>query len=218
MRLIHELRREHELIDAVVGSLGTFVERRLQGQAPAADGKRFLRFFRLFAGDFHHGREEDVLFAALVQQAELPGDRGPIANLQGDHHEMSRMLDDLAPLLAADLDPPERASRLSELAARYCRALWLHIDVENSVLFPESEERLRRIAILELPSREMSGEERAAREDGEALRETYPPRLDPLLIRGEECVICPHYGESCDGIEREWWSDAEWEEFPDRVG
>ena len=58
----------------------------------------------------------------------------------------------------------------------------------------------------------------AAREDGEGLRETYPPRLDPSLIRGEECVICPHYGQTCDGIEREWWSDAEWEEFPDRVG
>lgn len=42
------------------------------------DGARFAAFFTEFAGHFHHDREEHVLFRALVSQADLPADRGPV--------------------------------------------------------------------------------------------------------------------------------------------
>ena len=70
MRLMEELEAEHRLIEAVAGSLRTFVHARIAGAAPAADGRRFVRFFRLYAGQFHHAREEDTLFAAL--RARVP--------------------------------------------------------------------------------------------------------------------------------------------------
>lgn len=215
MDLTQNLRAEHALIEQVVGALQTFVARRCVGGAPGADGEAFLRFLRGFVGGFHHEREEQVLFPALVA-AELPGDRGPVAVMRRQHEHLARILDALAPQLtgAAPLD----VAQTRGLCSSYAHGLWAHIDAENTVLFPESEERLARSGVLQLPEREPGVEEVALRREGERLVAAYPPAPDPLAMRGEGCVVCPAYGSDCDGLEREWWSDQEWEEFSDRVG
>jgi hemerythrin-like domain-containing protein len=215
MQLIDELVAEHALIEDVLGSLRAYVEARTAGGADPADGGRFLRFFRLFAGDFHHAREEDTLFAALVAKAELPADRGPIATMIGQHAHMAGLLDQMQPLLGP-LDPASEP-RLRALAVSYSHALWHHIDAENSVLLPESEARLRRHHVLELPSRPMTAEEQEARAGGELLRVRYPPLPDREVLRGDGCALCPAYGETCRGLEREWWNEWEWEEFEDHM-
>ncbi len=217
MRLIEDLQAEHELIDQVLGSLRAFVEARLAGHGEAADGPRFLAFFRRYAGDFHHAKEEGVLFRALVEQAELPGERGPIAALTGEHQRMGGLLDRLEPLLGSPLSEAGERNLLRELAVDYSRSLWHHIDAENSVVFPESEERLRRFRIQDLPSRPMSAEEQAAREAGLALLEAYPPQPDPGVMRGDGCIACPSYGTTCEGVEHEWWTDLEWEDMRERM-
>ncbi len=151
MQLIDELVAEHALIEEVLGSLRAFAEARTAGAADPADGDRFLRFFREFAGAFHHAREEDTLFAALAERAELPADRGPLAAMIAQHAHMAGLLDQLEPLLQiADLDP-DSAERLQGLAVSYSHALWHHIDAENSVLLPEGELRLRRHHVLDCP-------------------------------------------------------------------
>jgi len=221
MQLIEDLRAEHALIEQVLGSLRAFVTARLAGQGDPADGPRFMAFFRRYAGDFHHDKEEAVLFAALAERAELPADRGPIAALTGEHRRMGGLLDEMERLIA---NPPTGSSaeaadraRLQELAVDYSRALWRHIDAENSVLFPEGQERLRRFHVRELPSRPMTEAEQAAREAGLALVIAYPPQHDAEAPRGDGCVACPSYGTTCDGLEREWWTDLEWEDMWDRM-
>lgn len=208
MRLIDELKTEHALIDRALGSFRTWVERG----GEAADGLAFFRFFRRYAGDFHHAREEDSLFAALHGQAELPLERGPMAVLKADHQRLGAVLDELEPLLRDGT----RGARLQALAIDYSRGLWLHLDAENSVLLPEAEERLRRLNVLELPSRSPTEEERAALREGEALVARYPQLEDPEVMRGDGCIMCPAYGVSCRGLEREWWNDAEWDEHGER--
>ena len=52
-----------------------------------------------FAGHFHHDREERVLFRALVAEAELPADRGPVHALAREHAEMEEWLREMTPLL-----------------------------------------------------------------------------------------------------------------------
>lgn len=99
----------------------------------------------------------------------------------------------------------------------YSHSLWRHIDAENSVLFPEGQERLRRFHIQELPSRPMTEAEAAARDAGLALISRYPPTLDPDVHRGDGCVVCPSYGTTCQGLEREWWTELEWEDMWDRM-
>lgn len=216
MRLIEELRAEHDLIEAVAGSLRTFVAARRQGRGDPADGQAFLTFLRLYAGHFHHAREEDTLFAALVQDVRLP-ESGPIETLVGDHRRLAALLEEIEPLIAADVLNEASGAALERLATDYSRGLWHHIDAENFVLLPESEVRLRKHGIRELPSRALTGEEEAAMRAGQALLKRYPPMQDAGVVRGDGCVCCPAFVEGCKGLEREWWNEWEWEELDDHL-
>jgi hemerythrin-like domain-containing protein len=218
MRLLDDLRSEHDRIERTVGALRAFAELRRAGEGDPADGEAFVRFFRLFANRFHHAREEDVLFRALAEETGAPVNRGPIAAIRSEHGEMAAMVDEIEPLAGSPLDRPGEGDRLFALVDAFGRALLLHIDAENSVLFPESEERLRRTAILELPDRDADPEEVRARDDGERLLGKYPPVEIADLVRGDGCIACPSYGVRCRGVEREWWSEYEWEELPRRMG
>jgi hemerythrin-like domain-containing protein len=217
VRLIDELRAEHDLIERVLGSLRTYVDERLRGGADPRDAASFIRFLRLYAGHYHHAREEATLFAALADVAGLPRDRGPVAVLSDDHRGIAGLLDALDDVLDTQLVEEGAGDRLRTRAREYWRALAHHIDAENSVLFPEGEHRLRKHAVVELPSRPIAADEEEARGAGEALTRRYPPSADRDAIRGDGCVLCPSFGERCGGIEREWWNESEWEEFEDHL-
>ena len=145
MRFMDELLREHELIEQVAGSLLTYADQFRDDRAPREDGAALVHFFRTFAGKLHHGREEDVLFPALVKEAALP-ETGPIAALLEDHHQMAALLTGMEETLEGDLDDDARG-RFRELAYAYSGQLLHHIDAENSVLLPESEARLMRAGV-----------------------------------------------------------------------
>lgn len=217
MKLIDELAAEHELIDAAAGALRTWVELRVRGDGDPADGPRFVTFLRVFAAQFHHAREEDTLFVALRERAGLPGE-GPIAALCDDHVRTAALLAAIERVVCdgAALDAAA-GERLRQLALEYSHALWHHIDAENSVLFPESESRLRKCGVAELPTRAMTPEEAEARSTGEALVRRYPPIRDLSAARGDGCVCCPALSGNCRGLEREWWNEWEWEEFEDHL-
>jgi hemerythrin-like domain-containing protein len=236
MRLIEELAAEHDLIDQVAGAWLAYLEARRRGGVDPQDGSRFVRFFRHYAGAFHHAREEDTLFAALRDRAHLPTGRGPLWVLGDDHRRMAARLGEIDAALAALDGPPAggeagsargleaagaapRAGEaaLGRLITEYVHALWHHIDAENAVLLPESEARLRKHGVGELPSRAMTADEQAAREIGEALVARYPPVADAAVVRGDGCVCCPAFGERCAGVEHEWWNEWEWEEFEDHL-
>lgn len=248
MQLIEELQREHALIERVLGSLRTYVARRVavasrvndastetstgnhrtdahadratevtqENTAPVADAPRFLRFFRLYAGHYHHAREEDTLFVALEHEAELPADRGPIALMLADHRRFAVLLDEIEVLLSIEGLDASKAERLEQCTTEYAHGLWHHIDAENSVLLPESEARLAKVGVRELPSRPPTAEEAAARDEGLALLERYPETSDMDAFRGDGCVACPAFGRECEGFEREWWNEHEWAELEDR--
>jgi hemerythrin-like domain-containing protein len=209
VELLEALRREHAIIEPVVSALVGYAEARARGEGDPADVSRFVRFFESFAGRFHHGREEGVLFPALVEHTEVSADRGPIAALLADHVELGA--------LVADWSTRDGAPLL-ESVKRYASQLLHHIDAENTVLFPECESRFRRVSLLELDDREPDDEERLARDDAAKLVERYGAKPFIDASRGEGCVCCPAFGVRCDGVEREWSSDAEWEDMLDRVG
>lgn len=208
MQLLDDLQKEHARIERVLGAFRTWADRLVGGEAPAGELSSFLSFFQLYAGAFHHEREEEILFPALTGEARLPGDRGPLAVLLDDHERMGQLL----VTMRATTDP----AALRALVVDYSHALWAHIDVENSVLFPESENQLRRNGILELAGRGETDSERELATLGDALVERYPPR-PPDSIRGDGCVMCHAYGDGCRGLEREWWNDWEWEEMSEHV-
>ena len=218
MRLLDELRAEHERIDPVLGSLCTYAGRRARGEAGPGDAGAFLRFFLLFAGRYHHAREEQILLPALVERAQLSPARGPIPSLLQQHRDIAVLLDEVGALLPLERLEAGQGAALTAAATRYAHALWRHIDAENSVLLPESEARLARAGVLELPERPIGAEEQTAHDVALPLVARYPPQHDRTAVRGEGCVVCPSYGTSCDGVEREWWTDHEWDDFFHRVG
>jgi len=216
MKLLDTLRDEHALIDRVVGSFCAYVGGLVDGTADPDDGRRFAAFFAEFVGHFHHDREERVLFPALVTEAQLPAGRGPVYALTREHAEMEQWLREIAPLLERRPQSEQDRARLRALATRYWRSLWRHVDAENSVLYPQAEERLRLCGVRELADRPISEAEAAAREDAAALLIRYLPIEDPVLTRGDGCFMCRAHGETCDGLEAEWWTELEWEEFYNR--
>jgi hemerythrin-like domain-containing protein len=215
MRLIDELRAEHEGIEGSLGALRTYVEARLGGRGDAADAADFLAFFRLWAGRYHHAREEDTLFPALLEHLPIGPGSGPVRSLVDQHAAMAKTFEEMAPLLA---EPRGQGGRLLDLSTRHRRDLLAHIDAENSVLLPEAEARLRRAGVPDLAGRVPDAEETAARDGAARLLSRYPPSEDPGAIRGEGCVVCPSYGLTCEGLEREWWSEQEWDDFKERDG
>jgi len=195
MQLLDELRREHDLIDRLLGSLLTL--------PPADDALAMIEIFETYAGGWHHEREEGLLFPAL-RAASLP-EQGPLAVLSNDHRAMAATLQAMRASVGTEA--------FAQHAQAYARALWPHIDAENSVLFPESEIQLRR----ELPTPEAPAAVREATARAEELIARYPGRVPADVVRGDGCVVCPSYGDACGGIEREWWNEWEWEELSERV-
>lgn len=217
MLFLDELRAEHETIDRMAGALRSFAAARARGEGDPADGAAFRRFFRLWAGSWHHGREEETLFPALAAKAELSLETGPLAAFVEQHHAMAKVLDAIDPLLDRAPLPEEEGRRLVALVADYTRELGRHIDAENSVLIPESEVRLKQANVLELGGCVPTAEELAARDGGKLLAERWP-FVPGDGVRGEGCVVCPSYGTTCRGVEAEWWNESEWEEFSDHLG
>jgi hemerythrin-like domain-containing protein len=196
VELLRHFEREHELIDRVAGSLYRWAEEN----GDPEDAQAFARFLTVYSAGFHHAREDDLLVPVLVRELEVAKERGPIMVIQQEHQELERLAREL----------PQGGG--PETARRLARILWEHIDKENTVLFPEAQERLRRAGVLEIPDRPMTPEEEAARALGEELVRRYPPLEDPDHVRGEGCIICSAYAETCRGIEAEWWNQWEWED------
>lgn len=216
MKLIEMFKAEHVLIDRVLGSFRTYVDRLAAESASPDDGRRFAVFFTEFTDHFHADREERVLFEALVTQAELSPERGPVHALTLEHAEMGAWLREMTPLLEQGPQSEGERVRLQALATRYSQALWRHIDAENSVLYPESEDRLSRCGVRELDDRPMSAAEAAAREGVAGLLQRYPPLEDAVLVRGDGCFMCRAFGETCGGLETEWWTELDWDDFHNR--
>ena len=210
MQLLEELRAEHDLIDLMLESFRTAVNQFISTESGPRDLVRFVRFFRVYADQFHHSREEEVLFATLVYQLHLPGDRGPIAVLTDDHRHFKAWLDQIEQLITRQTLSPADQIQLQTATEQYIAALQHHIDAENSVLFLEGEICLRDAGISELPSRSLTADEQQVRLVAEELLQRYPPTSNVEVIRGDGCVLCPAYQKTCDGYESEWPNASRW--------
>lgn len=199
MKIVDDIRNDHRLIDEVAGSLHRWAHRGADDPDAATDREDLSRFLRVVLVGHHH-RTEEKLFTALVEHGEIPGDRGPLVVLRGEHETMA---DQVASFAAGAADDAEAIA--IELAAE----IWQHLDKEESVLLPEAERRLIDGGIRKLDPPPSTDDVEAARTLGLELVRRLPPMDDPELIRGDGCVPCSAFASECHGIETEWWSDWE---------
>ncbi len=134
------LRDEHRLILEVVTVLEILVDRGREGTSVPELGA-CVHFFRLYTDALHHGKEEDLLFSAMVDHG-FPRHQGPIA-MMVQEHQLGRSL---VRQMADTLDRAETdaaAWRAFEHAARsYVQLLRQHIHKEDHAVFDMADTAL----------------------------------------------------------------------------
>lgn len=85
MKPTDELKREHKAIKMMLGIMGR-VAGNIQNKQDieVQDVEEIVNFLRVFADKCHHGKEENVLFPALLATG-IPAENGPIGVMLYEH-------------------------------------------------------------------------------------------------------------------------------------
>jgi hemerythrin-like domain-containing protein len=148
------LRTEHEVILDVLAALETIHRAaRRDGKLDLRSAEDALDFLAAFADRCHHGKEEQLLFAALIAHG-LPSAVGPLAVLSSEHDQGRALIARMSKALAdAKASRPDAAARFAEAGDTYVALMRDHIAKENGVLFPVSEGMLTAQEQAELMTR-----------------------------------------------------------------
>jgi hemerythrin-like domain-containing protein len=143
MDAIEILMNEHRLIERVCDALEGFADTaaRRAGEDKAELAK-FVAFISRFADGWHHGKEEDILFAAMVEHG-FPREGGPVAVMLHEHDQGRRLVAILRGY-AAQADAWSDADRqeIARAAAGFAQLLRAHIQKEDQILYPMAEQHL----------------------------------------------------------------------------
>ena len=136
-KAIDELKHDH---DAILFAL-KILEKMLAGIPANTTSKQdlldFIGFLKEFADKCHHGKEEGLLFPALVN-AGMPQQQGPIAVMLSEHVEGRQFIQQMEANLASSVN----YQRFTDAANGYIHLLRQHIEKENNVLFVMAEQML----------------------------------------------------------------------------
>lgn len=131
---------EHKLILRMIDLLETNVEQMEAGRFRNWDFYiDAVDFIRNYADRFHHAKEEDVLFKALVAGG-MPEENSPVAAMLMAHdqgREFVRNMEEAA--LKAKEGESGQIPVIAENARGYIELLRDHIDKEDNILYPLAE-------------------------------------------------------------------------------
>ncbi|OGS18184.1 MAG: hypothetical protein A3J70_04860 [Elusimicrobia bacterium RIFCSPHIGHO2_02_FULL_61_10] len=134
---IQDLMDDHQVILRMLSVLNGICLRLREGQAVAvADLDAAVDFIKTFADFCHHGKEEDILFPAMVEMG-LPRESGPIAVMLMEHEQGRAYVRSLgAALERVRSGEPEALKDVSCSAMGYVSLLTDHIGKEDGILYP----------------------------------------------------------------------------------
>lgn len=137
MTAIQTLMDEHRMIERAITALTAYARAAAKGaEAPRSDLALFVGFIQDYADSNHHGKEEDILFRAMVDNG-MPIDGGPLAVMLAEHAEGRRLAGSLAELAAGEGGWEQgQRQRLLFAATGYARLLQEHIQKEDRILYP----------------------------------------------------------------------------------
>ncbi|HTG82254.1 MAG TPA: hemerythrin domain-containing protein [Geobacteraceae bacterium] len=134
------LVHEHRLILRMLAVLEQ--KAALTGRGEYTNYRFYLEavdFIRNYADRFHHAKEEDVLFEALVAHG-MPRANSPVAAMLMEHDHgraYVRAMEEAA--TAALAGKPGQETAIAENALGYAALLREHIDKEDHILYPLAE-------------------------------------------------------------------------------
>lgn len=133
-----DLINEHTGILFGLQILEEMVRRLNSGQqAEIDDLKSIISFFKLFADQCHHGKEEGLYFPSL-EAAGVKNEGGPIGQMLMEHAIGRNYI----ALMGKSIDRQFLHHDFSEAATGYIGLLRAHIEKENSVLFKMGDQLL----------------------------------------------------------------------------
>lgn len=143
MDAMEVLMKEHRIIEKTLDALEAWAGDVGGGSAEGKDElRRFITFLRDFADACHHAKEEDILFAVLIEHG-FSREQGPIAVMLHEH-EHGRLLLGAMDQLARQAGPwsDKDRQRLVQLVRAYSTLLRQHIGKEDMILYPMAEANL----------------------------------------------------------------------------
>ncbi len=143
MDAIETLMNEHRTIERVIDALVAFTsETRARGTTDREELTRFVGFLTGFADRLHHGKEEDVLFAAMASHG-FPTQGGPLAVMLAEHVRGRAFIQVMASATEGDAPWTDADRRqIAEASAGYGALLRSHIHKEDAILYPMAEQHL----------------------------------------------------------------------------
>ena len=143
-KAMNDLMNDHEAIMMALDIFSRMLD--LNGQTAKSDQTEFsgfLDFLKEFTDKCHHGKEEGILFPAMIG-AGVPDRGGPISVMVSEHIQGRGLIHDMEEAL----EEPGNIDRFNLAGRNYVNLLRTHIQKENSILFPLAE-KLFSPAVLE---------------------------------------------------------------------
>ena len=127
-------------------------------------------FIRSYADRFHHAKEEDVLFSALVRNG-MPRENSPVAAMLMEHDQGRAFVLGMESAVQKVLDGlPGEESAIAENAMAYAALLREHIEKEDDILYPLAERVMPEAMRAEIVEEYQRAEERTGADFSEKYR------------------------------------------------
>ncbi len=131
------LMEEHRLILQALAALERKITTWEAGTPPDRTYvEKAVEFLRGFADRCHHGKEEDILFRTMVEELDFPRNAGPVAVLTTEHETGRGFIRQIAEGAAGLGQDPTATRHVIESGRGYIQLLRVHIDREDTVVFP----------------------------------------------------------------------------------
>jgi hemerythrin-like domain-containing protein len=142
-RPFHILKHEHRIIERALRGLDGVCMRIESGsRVPAGALLEIVNFITTFADQYHHGKEETLLFPALERRG-ITREGGPLGVMEYEHQVERELIADLEQAIELYQEGDvEAAQRFVEAGRAYLRLLVGHIEKEDSILFRIGDEVL----------------------------------------------------------------------------
>jgi len=143
MKSIEILVKEHNLIRQYLDVLSQGKEKLEKGEQPqVVFFKHAIEFSKQYADQFHHFKEEYLMFGLLAQKEQGALD-GQIGELRYQHERCRHCIGEINKSIQDDFDIDEmKTSHLLEYLSGYISLLNRHIFREDHVFFPMVKKNL----------------------------------------------------------------------------
>jgi hemerythrin-like domain-containing protein len=143
MELTKILSDEHRVIEVVLECLGKITdEAGKSGTLDAESANQAIDVIRTFADKCHHGKEENHLFAMLVEKG-MPKEGGPVGQMLVEHEQGRAFVKGMTDSVSgAAVGNAAALLKFSQNAQGYVQLLRTHIQKEDGVLFPMADKLL----------------------------------------------------------------------------